>query len=140
MYNPPRGVYRDSKGVPRLRRVHGHMQCSFPGFSVRYHRDINAAINILKVRASFRLGLALSAPTLPCLLQHRMSASFSAFPLTLFRFSTDACGAQLFHHMYEHGELPLEFRRTTDHTALLRSPAADRKYAGEVNQKGFRRL
>jgi hypothetical protein len=93
MYNPPGAVKKDRKGVLRLRRVHGHMQCSFPGHSVRWNRDINAAINILKN----------------------------------------------FHHLYVHGELPWEFRRSTDHTSLLRSPAADFSYAHVPGQAGLRR-
>ena len=93
MYNPPRGVYKDRKGVLRLRRVHGHMQCSFPGHSVRWHRDVNAAINLL----------------------------------------------ENFKHLYKHGELPLEFRRSTDRANLLRSPAADYKYAQVPGEAGFRR-
>jgi transposase len=79
--------------VQRIRRVHGHMQCAFPGYSVRWNRDINAAINIL---LNFR-------------------------------------------YLYKHGELPWEFRRSTDTSSLQRSPAADRKYSRVEGEKGYRR-
>ena len=93
MYHPPGGVKKDRTGVERIRRVFGHKQCSFPGFSVRWNRDINAAINILKA----------------------------------------------FIYLYEHGELPWEFRRSTDAASLVCCPAADYKYAQVQDSFAYRR-
>lgn len=94
LYNPVGGTYKDKQGVMRPRRVHGHMQASFPGFNVRWNRDINAAINILK----------------------------------------------LFHALYKDGEVPWEFRRSTDKAELVSSPAARYKYKCVPGKKGYIRV
>ena len=91
MYNPVGMMKKDKKGVLRMRRVHGHMQCSDKNYSVRYNRDINAAINILA----------------------------------------------LFRYLYEHGELPFAFRRSTKPTELD-CPASTRYKYKHVARKAPR--
>ena len=49
MYHPAAGVKADRHGVERVNRPWGFYQSSKPGHHVRWHRDINAAINMLKL-------------------------------------------------------------------------------------------
>lgn len=48
MYNPVGVLAEDREGILRVRRVWGHYQCSKSGYSRRWNRDVNAAINILQ--------------------------------------------------------------------------------------------
>lgn len=48
MFHPASGVRLDRNEVLRVRRVFGLYQSSLPGHHVCWHRDINAAINMLK--------------------------------------------------------------------------------------------
>ena len=49
MYHPAAGVRRDRQGKLHVRRPFGFYQSSMPGYHVRWHRDINAAINMVKL-------------------------------------------------------------------------------------------
>ena len=93
LYNPVGSIVIDREGVKRIRRVYGLKQRSLPGDTVLWHRDINAAINIL---------------------------------LT-------------FLHFYHHGELPWEFRRSTDPTELVRPRAVDYHYKQVPGKVGYAR-
>lgn len=49
MYHPAAGVKIDRNGKKHLNRSWGFYQSTMPDYHVRWHRDINAALNMLKL-------------------------------------------------------------------------------------------